>query len=407
MPTSARPASRTPRRGPAGRPGARRPAARRRTPGRRPSRQVPPVEHHRQHVLAEPVDPLQRRPCPPRRTGWPPPRTAPAGERPLHRAVAAHRQAGDEGVLAPPGHPEEARTTSGSSWDRNVQYRPPCACRGRSCDAPAASPRPARAARRTARSRCAAARCVVVAQAVQQVQHRVSAGARLAGHPDLAVGRLRQHHRHRRARGRARRRRSRSGSAPWPPSEARWTARVGERRRVHTYRFATITAPGGLFVQARQWDRQTMTADGSYVYRQSWEQERARLAGLSAQFDPGTTRHLRTIGVGPGGAAGRSAQVRAASPPGWRTRSASRGTCWPPTSTPGSSTSWPVATCRCVSTTTPTRRCRTASSTWCTRARCWSTCRPGGARCAGWSARSDPVACSSSRTWSSVAVTSR
>ncbi|WP_426560585.1 class I SAM-dependent methyltransferase [Angustibacter sp. McL0619] len=43
-----------------------------------------------------------------------------------------------------------------------------------------------------------------------------------------------------------------------------------------------------------------MTGDETYVYRQSWEQERARLAGLSAQFDPGTKRHLRTIGVASG-----------------------------------------------------------------------------------------------------------
>jgi SAM-dependent methyltransferase len=40
-----------------------------------------------------------------------------------------------------------------------------------------------------------------------------------------------------------------------------------------------------------------MSAGESYVYSQSWEQERGRLAGLSAQFDPGTLRHLRTIGV--------------------------------------------------------------------------------------------------------------
>jgi SAM-dependent methyltransferase len=36
------------------------------------------------------------------------------------------------------------------------------------------------------------------------------------------------------------------------------------------------------------------------IYRQDWEQERARLAGLSAQFDAITIRHLSAIGVAAG-----------------------------------------------------------------------------------------------------------
>ena len=50
-------------------------------------------------------------------------------------------------------------------------------------------------------------------------------------------------------------------------------------------------------MRAVQWDCHAMTGESTYVYRQSWEQERARLAGMAAQFDPGTTRHLRAIGV--------------------------------------------------------------------------------------------------------------
>ncbi|MFC6006243.1 methyltransferase domain-containing protein [Angustibacter luteus] len=40
-----------------------------------------------------------------------------------------------------------------------------------------------------------------------------------------------------------------------------------------------------------------MSGDDTYVYRQSWEQERARLEGLSEQFDAGTFRHLQDLGV--------------------------------------------------------------------------------------------------------------
>ena len=43
-----------------------------------------------------------------------------------------------------------------------------------------------------------------------------------------------------------------------------------------------------------------MDGASEYVYDQSWEQERARLAALSAQFDAGTVRHLQHLGVGPG-----------------------------------------------------------------------------------------------------------
>ena len=39
---------------------------------------------------------------------------------------------------------------------------------------------------------------------------------------------------------------------------------------------------------------------GGYVFDNSWEKERERLAGLEVALDPGTTRHLETIGVGPG-----------------------------------------------------------------------------------------------------------
>jgi 2-polyprenyl-3-methyl-5-hydroxy-6-metoxy-1,4-benzoquinol methylase len=44
-----------------------------------------------------------------------------------------------------------------------------------------------------------------------------------------------------------------------------------------------------------------MTAtNDAYIYSQSWEQERARLSGLSAQFDTVTVRHLTALGVAPG-----------------------------------------------------------------------------------------------------------
>lgn len=38
----------------------------------------------------------------------------------------------------------------------------------------------------------------------------------------------------------------------------------------------------------------------TYVFDHAWEQERARLAGLEWALDPGTARHLETLGVGPG-----------------------------------------------------------------------------------------------------------
>jgi SAM-dependent methyltransferase len=37
-----------------------------------------------------------------------------------------------------------------------------------------------------------------------------------------------------------------------------------------------------------------------YIFGQEWEQERDRLAGLGAQFDPVTIRHLTAVGVGAG-----------------------------------------------------------------------------------------------------------
>ena len=39
---------------------------------------------------------------------------------------------------------------------------------------------------------------------------------------------------------------------------------------------------------------------GAYVFDNSWEKERERLAGLEVALDPGTTRHMTEIGVGPG-----------------------------------------------------------------------------------------------------------
>jgi SAM-dependent methyltransferase len=42
------------------------------------------------------------------------------------------------------------------------------------------------------------------------------------------------------------------------------------------------------------------TTGESYLFNQDREQERARLAGLSAQFDPVTVRHLATVGVAAG-----------------------------------------------------------------------------------------------------------
>src|SRR6266571_2706725 len=39
---------------------------------------------------------------------------------------------------------------------------------------------------------------------------------------------------------------------------------------------------------------------GSYLFGRVGEQERARLAGLSAQFDPVTVRHLTAVGVAAG-----------------------------------------------------------------------------------------------------------
>src|SRR6266540_1641665 len=42
------------------------------------------------------------------------------------------------------------------------------------------------------------------------------------------------------------------------------------------------------------------TTGASYLFNQDREQERARLAGLSAQFDSVTVRHLATVGVAAG-----------------------------------------------------------------------------------------------------------
>ena len=39
---------------------------------------------------------------------------------------------------------------------------------------------------------------------------------------------------------------------------------------------------------------------GAYVFDNTWEKERERLAGIEALYDPGTTRHMDAIGVGPG-----------------------------------------------------------------------------------------------------------
>jgi SAM-dependent methyltransferase len=38
----------------------------------------------------------------------------------------------------------------------------------------------------------------------------------------------------------------------------------------------------------------------TYVFDHAWEAEQARLVGLEAGLDPGTIRHLETLGVGPG-----------------------------------------------------------------------------------------------------------
>ena len=38
-----------------------------------------------------------------------------------------------------------------------------------------------------------------------------------------------------------------------------------------------------------------------YVYDQAWAQERERLGSIEALFDPGTIRHLSTVGVTAGG----------------------------------------------------------------------------------------------------------
>jgi SAM-dependent methyltransferase len=40
--------------------------------------------------------------------------------------------------------------------------------------------------------------------------------------------------------------------------------------------------------------------EARYIFDQAWDEERARLAGLAAQFDPVTIRHLTALGVGPG-----------------------------------------------------------------------------------------------------------
>jgi SAM-dependent methyltransferase len=42
------------------------------------------------------------------------------------------------------------------------------------------------------------------------------------------------------------------------------------------------------------------TEPGGYVFDQTWEQERSRLAGLEAALDPGTIRHLEALGIDDG-----------------------------------------------------------------------------------------------------------
>jgi len=42
------------------------------------------------------------------------------------------------------------------------------------------------------------------------------------------------------------------------------------------------------------------TGDDTYLLDQGWEQQRARLAGMSAQFDRVTIRHLAAVGVSSG-----------------------------------------------------------------------------------------------------------
>jgi SAM-dependent methyltransferase len=44
----------------------------------------------------------------------------------------------------------------------------------------------------------------------------------------------------------------------------------------------------------------TGTTGNNYIFNQEWEQEHARLAGLAAQFDPVTIRHLTAVGVAVG-----------------------------------------------------------------------------------------------------------
>jgi hypothetical protein len=39
---------------------------------------------------------------------------------------------------------------------------------------------------------------------------------------------------------------------------------------------------------------------GAYVFDNSWEKERVRLAGIEAMLDPGTRRNLDAVGVGAG-----------------------------------------------------------------------------------------------------------
>src|SRR5256886_15025005 len=39
---------------------------------------------------------------------------------------------------------------------------------------------------------------------------------------------------------------------------------------------------------------------GAYVFDNSWEKERVRLAGLESMLDPGTRRHLDAVGVSAG-----------------------------------------------------------------------------------------------------------
>ncbi len=78
---------------------------------------------------------------------------------PLHRAIAAHREPRHERVLALGRHPEEPRHQGRQLLRQEGPERQPVhLVRVEAAGAPAASRRPARAGRRTARSRCDASR---------------------------------------------------------------------------------------------------------------------------------------------------------------------------------------------------------------------------------------------------------